>query len=78
MQSMLRKSLAAKIVAVGFIILTLTGNIWIVDHMMNQPIPIWLHYLLYLGVVLVLLGGIALALLAVKVYAYPDPPSENE
>ena len=60
MKPHIRQSLAAKIVAVGFIILILLGNFWVVGHLLGREPAEWMSVLGLGGLGLVLIGGVFL------------------
>ncbi|NRA45607.1 MAG: hypothetical protein HRU09_11685 [Oligoflexales bacterium] len=60
MKPHIRQSLAAKIVAVGFIILILLGNFWVVGHLLGRQPSEWMSVLGLGGLALVLIGGVFL------------------
>ena len=60
MKPHIRQSLSAKIVAVGFIILILLGNFWIVGHMLGREPAEWMSVLGLGGLAMVLGGGVFL------------------
>lgn len=55
-----RKSAATKISAIGFIILILSGNLWLVYAILGSQVPFWVSYGFTTGVAVTALGGIAL------------------
>lgn len=66
MQEKIRRSLAAKIVAIGFIILILFGNFLFVKRILGQKEDDWMVIGAWLGLGCVLIGGIALIFNIIK------------
>jgi di/tricarboxylate transporter len=58
-----KKSAPAKISAIGFIIVIVFGNLWLVNALMETATPFWVSYGFFSGVIFVMVGGIGLALL---------------
>jgi hypothetical protein len=63
LQPELKKSAPAKISAIGFIVLIVFGNLWLVNALIHVETPYWVSYGFFTGVVLVAVGGIALTAL---------------
>ncbi len=55
-----KKSAPAKISAIGFIIVVIFGNLWLVNAVMSTVTPFWVAYGFFTGVVLVFAGGAGL------------------
>ena len=55
-----KKSAPAKISAIGFIIVVIFGNLWLVNAVMSTATPFWVAYGFFTGVVLVFAGGAGL------------------
>lgn len=60
MHPQLKKSAPAKISAIGFIILIIFGNLWLVDALILKATPVWVSYGFFTGVCIVFVGGIGL------------------
>lgn len=75
----LKKSAPAKISAIGFVLLIIFGNLWLVNTMIQAETPYWVSYGFFTGVVLVLVGGVALTALifAGKLRPRADANGEN-
>ena len=59
--------------AIGFILLVIFGNLWLVQAMLGVPVPFWVSYGFFTGVVVVLVGGVGLGLVMLNVR-----PGENK
>ena len=55
-----KKSAPAKISAIGFIMVVIFGNLWLVNAVMSTVTPFWVAYGFFTGVVLVFAGGAGL------------------
>ena len=55
-----KKSAPAKISAIGFIIVVIFGNLWLVNAVLSTVTPFWVAYGFFTGVVLVFAGGAGL------------------
>jgi hypothetical protein len=55
-----KKSAPVKITAIGFIIVIVFGNLWLVNALMSTVTPFWVAYGFFSGVVLVFAGGAGL------------------
>ncbi len=55
-----KKSAPAKITALGFIVVIIFGNLWLVNALMSTVTPFWVAYGFFTGVVLVFTGGAGL------------------
>ena len=62
----IKKSAPTKISAVGFIIVIVFGNLWLVNALTSSDTPFWVSYGFFSGVIVVLFGGVSLALLIVS------------
>ena len=60
MHSEVKKSAPVKITAIGFIIVIIFGNLWLVNALMSTITPFWVAYGFFTGVVLVFAGGAGL------------------
>ncbi len=60
MHSEVKKSAPAKISAIGFIIVIVFGNLWLVNALLSTVTPFWVAYGFFTGVVLVFAGGAGL------------------
>lgn len=69
MQSEIKKSAPAKISAIGFIVVVIFGNLWLVNAMLGTQVPFWVSYGFFTGVVLVLVGGVGLGYVILNVRA---------
>lgn len=55
-----------KVTAVGFILMILIGNFWIIEEIMGKKPPIWMQNIGFLGLFLVVLGGFMLLFQFIK------------
>ena len=53
-------SMPVRVTALGFIFTIFFGNLWIVCLLFGIPLPMWIGYMFYLGVLLALGGGLAM------------------
>ncbi len=73
----LRKSLAAKSVAIGFIVSILCGNYWIILAIFKKTLPLWFLNLVSVTAIWIIISGVWLVATAVQHYiqgpeAYDD------
>lgn len=61
----LRQSVPSRVAAVGFIIVILAGNGWLVEGLLGRAVPTWLAYVFYAGVAVTFCGAIGLGALIV-------------
>lgn len=74
----MRKTKGAKVVAVGFISLTLLGNYWMILAALSGPISPWLYDLFILGAAVVFVGAVMMVVeMAVGKDDGDDPDSMN-
>lgn len=57
-----KKSTPAKISAIGFIVVIIFGNLWLANAILGTPMPFWVSYGFFSGVVVVVVGGVGLAM----------------
>ena len=78
MHQTIRQSWPARLSAIGFIIVILAGNGWLVYALMGDPVPPVVSYAFAGGVFLALAGGLGLVLLTLKLRMAPPQLPENE
>lgn len=74
----LKKSAPAKISAIGFILLIIFGNLWLVNALIQSGTPYWVSYGFFIGVIFVMLGGLGLAALKLTRKLTPRPENNGE
>ena len=65
MDSKLRQSIPARTTAVGFILVIICGNFWLVGAMLGKPTQAWVANGFLVGMAVALAGGAGLLVLSV-------------
>ena len=79
MHPKVRKSIWAKLSAIGVIYLILLGKLWFSYRLFGQHSPEWLLVAFVLGLPFVFVGGCGVIVLAIKQFAFElrNPPKVN-
>jgi hypothetical protein len=76
----LRHSFPARATAIGFVILVLFGNLWVVYAIINAKAPPWVSYGFGAGLILTGVAGIGLLGVALQQFIkrLREPPQNDE
>jgi hypothetical protein len=79
LDSKLRQSIPARTTAVGFIVVIICGNFWLVAAMLGRPAAAWVANGFLAGTAVALAGGAGLLVLTVYrlLFAAPEEPGHD-
>jgi hypothetical protein len=73
-----KRSIYHRIVAAGFIIMTIAGNFWLVNLIMSTEVSPYVLHSFEIGMILVALGGVGMLWSYFRSRISPEQPSDTE